>query len=875
MLLSLKSLVYHSPNVVVDGLIMDINLRLPSGVHHKEEEEEEEEELDDDNNNMLDSEEKLNLLDGGVIGDDINGGNPNSLEEEEEMIPLQEDASLEPLAGMEFESHREAYAFYQEYSRSMGFNTAIQNSRRSKTSKEFIDAKYACSRYGTKREYEKSLNRQRNRQGGNKDDGESSTGRRTCSKTDCKACMHVKRRQDGKWIIHRFEKEHNHELLPAQAVSEQTRKIYAAMARQFIEYKNVVGLKNDSKTPYERGRGFSLETGEPKILFEFFAQMQSLNSNFFYAIDITEDQHLRNLFFVDAKSRHDYINFRDVVSFDTTYVKNKYKMPLVLFISVNQHYQPVLLGCALITDESETTLTWVMQAWLKAMGGRAPKVILTDQDKTLKSVVSTVFPTTRHCYSLWNVFGKLFESLCQLTKQNTDFIQKLENCVYMSWTHEEFDRRWQDLVSRFELEENESMEILFEDRLHWAPTYMKDVFLAGLSTSQRSESINSFFDKYIHKKTTVQEFLNQYETILQDRYDEEMKADSETWNRPPAFKSPSPFEKQVSGIYTSAIFRKFQTEVLGAVACVPKIEREDGTTTLYRVNDFDKTQEFIVTWNKLKSEVFCLCRSFEFKGFLCRHALIVLQICVGMPEIPSKYLLNRWMKEAKSKREVTVVTEEAQSRLQRYNEICQRAMKLGEEGSLSQDSYNFAIRALEDAFGKCVTINNCDKNVVETTSVTPTASNGLIGMEVENQNNRNMSKTNKKKNPAKKKKVSSDAEMMTVGAQDSLQTMDKMNSRPVTLEGYFGSQQSMQGMVQLNLMAPTRENYYGNQQTMQGLGQLNSIAPSHESYFTTQPIHGLGQMDFFRGPTGFPYSIREEPPSTRPTQMHNESSRHA
>ncbi|KAB1210620.1 Protein FAR-RED ELONGATED HYPOCOTYL 3 [Morella rubra] len=114
---------------------------------------------------------------------------------------------------------------------------------------------------------------------------------------------------------------------------------------------------------------------------------------------------------------------------------------------------------------------------------------------------------------------------------------------------------------------------------------------------------------------------------------------------------------------------------------------------------------------------------------------------------------------------------------------------------------------------------------------------------------------------------------MTVGAQDSLQQMDKL--RAVTLDGYYGTQQSMQGMVQLNLMAPTRDNYYGNQQTIQGLGQLNSIAPSHDGYYSApQSMHGLGQMDFFRTPTGFTYGIRDDS-NVRAAQLHDDASRHA
>ncbi|KAG5530350.1 hypothetical protein RHGRI_025329 [Rhododendron griersonianum] len=71
------------------------------------------------------------------------------------------------------------------------------------------------------------------------------------------------------------------------------------------------------------------------------------------------------------------------------------KMPLILFIGVNQHYQFMLLGCALVADESVATFSWVLQTWLKAMGGQAPKVIIIDQDRAMKIVVSEMLKS-RH-----------------------------------------------------------------------------------------------------------------------------------------------------------------------------------------------------------------------------------------------------------------------------------------------------------------------------------------------------------------------------------------------------------------------------------------------------------------------------------------------
>ena len=726
---------------------MDIDLSLPSGEQDKDGEE-------PTAIDMLESEEKLHngdIISGGIVGlgDEVraeNGGDLNS--PAPNMAAFKEDANLEPLSGMEFESHGEAYSFYQEYARSMGFNTAIQNSRRSKTSREFIDAKFACSRYGTKREYDKSCNRPRARQ--SKQEPENGTGRRSCSKTDCKASMHVKRRPDGKWVIHNFVKQHNHELLPAQAVSEQTRKMYAAMARQFAEYKNVVGLKSDSKNPFDKGRNLVLEAGDLKILLDFFTQMQNLNANFFYAIDLGEDQRLKNLFWVDAKSRLDYTNFSDVVSFDTTYLRNKYKMPLALFIGVNQHYQFMLLGCALVSDENATTFSWLMQTWLKAMGGQAPKVMITDQDKVMKSVIPEVFPSVHHCFCLWHILGKVTENLGHVIKQHENFMAKFEKCIHRSWTIEEFEKRWWKIRDKFELKEDEWVDSLYEDRKQWAPTFMTDTLLAGMSTVQRSESVNSFFDKYVHKKTSVQEFLKQYETILQDRYEEEAKADSDAWNKQPTLKSPSPLEKSVSGVYTNAVFKKFQVEVLGAVACHPKKERQDETGVTFRVQDFEKNQDFPVSWNELKSEVSCLCRLFEYKGYLCRHALIVLQIC-GLSTIPAQYILKRWTKDAKNRHLTGEESDQVQSRVHRYNDLCQRAMKLSEEGSLSQESFSIACRALDEAFGNCMNVNNSGRSLIE--AGTSSATHGLLCIE-EDPQSKSIGKGNKKKTPTKKRKVS-------------------------------------------------------------------------------------------------------------------------
>ena len=135
---------------------------------------------------------------------------------------------------------------------------------------------------------------------------------------------------------------------------------------------------------------------------------------------------------------------------------------------------------------------------------------------------------------------------------------KFNKCIHHSCSAEQFEKRWWKMINRFDLKDNGWVQSLYEDRKKWVPAYMQDVFLAGMSTTVRSESIVSYFDKYVCMDSTFKDFIEQYKSFCTDRLDMETIADLETRQTQPTLRSLPPFEKQVSMIYTDAIFRKFQ-----------------------------------------------------------------------------------------------------------------------------------------------------------------------------------------------------------------------------------------------------------------------------------------------------------------------------
>lgn len=113
----------------------------------------------------------------------------------------------------------------------------------------------------------------------------------------------------------------------------------------------------------------------------------------------------------------------------------------------------------------------------------------------------------------------------------------------------------------------------------------------------------------------------------------------------------------------------------------------------------------MVVFDGRKCEVCCVCRLFEYSGFLCRHAMAMLQSS-GVFRIPSHYILKRWTKDARNGYTSRYMSKEVDPKKQHFNDLFQKANKLIEEGSLSQESYDIAKHALEEALKQCASINH-------------------------------------------------------------------------------------------------------------------------------------------------------------------------
>ncbi|KAF5727099.1 FAR1-related sequence 5 [Tripterygium wilfordii] len=435
--------------------------------------------------------------------------------------------------------------------------------------------------------------------------------------------------------------------------------------------------------------------------------MNADNPNFFYAVQGDEDQCMSNVFWADPRAMINYTYFGDTVTFDTTYRSNRYRLPFAPFTGVNHHGQPVLFGCAFLINESETSFVWLFNTWLMAMSGRAPVSITTDHDSIIRSAVTQVFPQTRHRFCKWHIFKKCQEKLSHVFLRHPTFEADFHKCVNLTDSIEDFESHWLSLVDRYELREHEWLQAMYLDRRQWVPVYLRDTFFAEMSITQRSDSMNSYFDGYVNASTNLNQFFKLYEKALESRNEKEVKADYDTMNTSPVLKTPSPMEKQASEFYTRKLFTRFQDELVGTLTFMASKADDDGGTIAYEVAKFGEDHKaYHVKFIVLEMKATCTCQMFEFSGLLCRHILAVFRV-TNVLTLPSHYILKRWTRNAKSsvileERTSDVYTSYLESHTVRYNTLRHEAFKFVEESAKSFETYDIAMAALQEAAKRVV-----------------------------------------------------------------------------------------------------------------------------------------------------------------------------
>ncbi|XP_028057450.1 uncharacterized protein LOC114261380 [Camellia sinensis] len=128
-------------------------------------------------------------------------------------------------------------------------------------------------------------------------------------------------------------------------------------------------------------------------------------------------------------------------------------------------------------------------------------------------------------------------------------------------------------------------------------------------TTQRSESMNAFFDGYVNSKTTLKQFVEQYDNALRSKVEKEMKADFKSRNK----------------LYDCLTWFEF-SGIMCAHAITVLLERCIYRLFYYRVN--------------LVKEEGAICTYHVKETVLVSEKMKTVEFVV-----PDKYIVSRWRKD--------------------------------------------------------------------------------------------------------------------------------------------------------------------------------------------------------------------------------------
>ncbi|MQM18353.1 hypothetical protein Taro_051338 [Colocasia esculenta] len=147
---------------------------------------------------------------------------------------------------------------------------------------------------------------------------------------------------------------------------------------------------------------------------------------------------------------------------------------------------------------------------------------------------------------------------------------------------------------------------------------------------------------------------------------------------------------------------------------VPTIIHDDDKKLTMRIKSFENikvkhvdkiiAKEFTMSVDRTEDLVACTYKSFKFRGYLCRHALVALQFA-GIARIPERYILKRWtikMRYRHATGEYIIQNGLVDSTACRYSNLIHRLMKVAEVGSMSEAMHDIVVQEIPNLLKKLI-----------------------------------------------------------------------------------------------------------------------------------------------------------------------------
>ncbi|XP_016185792.1 protein FAR1-RELATED SEQUENCE 5-like [Arachis ipaensis] len=486
-------------------------------------------------------------------------------------------------------------------------------------------------------------------------------------RTNCNAKLVVfLEKSCRKWRTKTLVEEHNHELAPQEftnvmaphrkipeghkahihsmhEVGFQTTQIMDFFAHMCGGYRNLNFISKDLYNYMDGVKQSKIVEGDAAAAISYLKGKAELDPMAVVQYSYCAEKHLEHLFWSDGNMQHDYECFGDVLAFDSTYKKNLYNRPLVIFSGTNHHRQTIIFGFGLLEDEKIPSYKWLLSSFLEVLRHKEPKFVVTDGDESMREPIKCEFPNATHRLCTWHLARNAVVNI-----KDKDFCAVFKTAVYGHFDEEEFDRYWVDMITSFDLEDNDWVAKTYEKIEMWANAYLCEKFCASIRTTSRCEGINSSLKKFIKSGNCIIELVENLDRVVKDYRNNEYIADCKTlYSNLVMTTGLETLERSVSKFYTREIFNEVQKQIEGVGALLVLHRDSIGGTEKFMFQKYRKPHHvYSVFMDRSCDKYECSCKLWERLRIPCCHIFCILKE-PEKEDLPSRLVLRKWCKDAK------------------------------------------------------------------------------------------------------------------------------------------------------------------------------------------------------------------------------------
>lgn len=217
--------------------------------------------------------------------------------------------------------------------------------------------------------------------------------------------------------------------------------------------------------------------------------------------------------------------FLDIVMIDSTYRRNRFNLILVNILGISNTGKNIMLGFALLSNETVESYKYVFKNLKKAWKNRQPKNFIIDESQSIQSGelcefyaeflgICSIFKDPRIILCGWHIQKHFLKRFAKVKQKDSKLYNQIISLPFITCP-EKFEDVVDEIFDSEDVSEKQKdyLELKLETKKLWAKCYLKFKFAGGVSTTSRIEGLHAHQKRYMTSNSSLTNLFNSFRKI--------------------------------------------------------------------------------------------------------------------------------------------------------------------------------------------------------------------------------------------------------------------------------------------------------------------------------------------------------------------------